>query len=852
MFAPKLYRVNKIPFKYILNSEFNVSVGREENNIFTVLQQDNMLFRQIRLITNDKTGMYIPWVIFVNCSGGRSNEEGLSELITNGFYFNNRRYVISERSASMVRQSILSFIDERLAEPLNEAVTMGISIGETVLSKWYAYCGLMLSSCHCLEGWKPKIVVMPDRMGIIKDQHIKYVVDTETPFVDKEGKQRIWKQKDIAEGVRDIEINLFDGCGIHHPAITDEIMERLSELGDMERSGRATSILLRAPFIKGMSHEVDYEAFFQERGVEFIKDIWGVWHDVRVGSTPMIIVTESMYKGYKYFKQSDNKQDWERYWDAFDKYNHCIGIVKWAYSLEEEEVYRRANYQILQDLDLDYYHFKQLATYSIEWVEKIIERDWNTTAAFIGLFADRCNPVTPYARAIAKNPDMLNEAGVRNYLMQTLKKHLNEMKCGKIFIKATSRYLTPDLIMMMEHIGGLELEGCLEADQFWTQNLSNSYISGEEYLLERNPHLCKSEHVILTQTTNETIRKYLLHLSNICMVNCKSLVAQRMNGADHDGDGILVVDNDIMKSGVDRNAAIVIDIEDKATALAEEDTPENKLQVILRGMHSLIGETSNCATTYHNKMPQTIKQMKLYEKYVDLLSVINGKAIDMAKTGVMFSIPRYIAKYSKPLPYFMKYAGAYYARQKKFLKSKSNMNRLCWDIEKWHNGIKWPRRDKNFDYRIMLDESVGIDEDTLVMIELVYHEYNKEFKQCKKDELSINRQYGSFAYNWDEFYDKYRAKCYAICPDIALLANIVVTICYEKYPSKTKGFMWNMAGDAIVDNITQADALFPIRDERKGCFEYLGKRYSLVKPIQATLKNGEVDVVQNNFEEDSY
>lgn len=91
---------------------------------------------------------------------------------------------------------------------------------------------------------------------------------------------------------------------------------------------------------------------------------------------------------------------------------------------------------------------------------------------------------------------------------------------------------------------------------------------------------------------------------------------------------MLVVDNEMMMSGVDRNASIVIDVDDKMTTLEEEDTVENKIEVILRGMNSLIGETSNCATAYHNKRPKTDEQKKIYEGFVDLLSVVNGKNID--------------------------------------------------------------------------------------------------------------------------------------------------------------------------------------------------------------------------------
>jgi hypothetical protein len=44
-------------------------------------------------------------------------------------------------------------------------------------------------------------------------------------------------------------------------------------------------------------------------------------------------------------------------------------------------------------------------------------------------------------------------------------------------------------------------------------------------------------------------------------------------------------------------------------------------------MNSLIGETSNCATGFLNKTPKSEEQKKKYESYVNLLSVINGKAI---------------------------------------------------------------------------------------------------------------------------------------------------------------------------------------------------------------------------------
>lgn len=58
------------------------------------------------------------------------------------------------------------------------------------------------------------------------------------------------------------------------------------------------------------------------------------------------------------------------------------------------------------------------------------------------------------------------------------------------------------------------------------------------------------------------------------------------------GDLVLVINEPLMRKGVHPEKPIVIDIEDKVTSLAEEDTPENRLALIKRTMNSLIGETS--------------------------------------------------------------------------------------------------------------------------------------------------------------------------------------------------------------------------------------------------------------------
>ena len=102
----------------------------------------------------------------------------------------------------------------------------------------------------------------------------------------------------------------------------------------------------------------------------------------------MIIMGESMYKGIKYFKKYGDYRDWERYWEIFRKYDHCIGVAKWNFSKEEEPIYTRGNYQIFQDLDLSYFEFSSLARKSFDWITKIIEDEDVHTYCFLGTLAD--------------------------------------------------------------------------------------------------------------------------------------------------------------------------------------------------------------------------------------------------------------------------------------------------------------------------------------------------------------------------------------------------------------------------------------------------------------------------------
>lgn len=523
MKSPPLYRVRSYPLKLLVANNYELDSDLAHDRRYEVLQQDNLLFRHIRRITG-YTRKFNPYVIFVDAHGVSNAADAVKYVVPNGIVVGGKRFLFSERSASMTRNAIFSFVDADIFDELTERVALGIHPNPVVLSKYYAYRGLAFSSCHCLDEWAghlPKMIVVPDCFVTIKDQRIRYLYDAKTTLINKDGQPFEWTQKDIGEKTTDIEINAFDGCGIIHPDLAKEIERMIGS------DSPVTTMIIRSGFIKGCVSAVNYTEFFHDRGVEYIEDMWHHWHSV---DEPMIILTESMWKAAKWCRHYGDGRDWDDFLSLLDKYDWTIGVAKYNFSEEHEPIVSRMNYQVMQDLQLDYDDFKTLADYSIDWAEKIISGDIVNTYAFLGLAADRCNPVSAYATSILKNPEMLYEPSVRKYLKDTLSKYIDEMKCGKLWVHGGFKFLCPDLVMLMEHIGHLELRGCLEPGEFYSRDADGVYDG--QYLIERNPHICRSEHALMTAKSSPEIIKYVGHLVNIAMVNSKSLIAQRLNGAD--------------------------------------------------------------------------------------------------------------------------------------------------------------------------------------------------------------------------------------------------------------------------------------------------------------------------------
>lgn len=158
-------------------------------------------------------------------------------------------------------------------------------------------------------------------------------------------------------------------------------------------------------------------------------------------------------------------------------------------------------------------------------------------------------------------------------------------------------------------------------------------------------------------------------------------------------------------------------------------------------------------------------------------------------------------------------------------RAPGTMNRICWKIEDEFQSSD-VLLDVKFDPSILKSDAEYTQEEYDAVKQL-YDEYNKNMqlflKQKKQNELGDDE----VGYDIVCLKDVFANECNKVCPNMAVLANIVVDLCYTS--SKNKTFAWDVAGEQIFNNVLKNNNYtikYPTKDEN-GDIDFCGNKFSL-------------------------
>ena len=608
------------------------------------------------------------------------------------------RYLAFERSGSMSRQARLSFIREDFYDAVRRRIMMDMTIGDCQLSKLYAYNGLMLSSGIRIDGIG---IDRPHRVVVI-DNPTRTERNVSVITVEDDGTQSSTRKYHRVEKKEDIEITCFDGEGL--------ISKEYARVVDEKLCGKKvhTSFQIRMPYVKGMLHEVDFKDFLTLCGTDTITDLWGVQHPIQKVD---IILTKSMFKGCGWLNESG--MSWEDYWVVFRKYRHALYITN--VSKEKPEKTTELNYQFLNTVSLKADEFRP-ADLPDGWDHspETDERNWLTKQTELryynlcanpqfrqNYFLEKADRISWWERhqgkdqilaaVLKKNPRFINEPVYARRLEDEADKIVEQYAVGRLIVAGDNRYLSGDLLDFLAFLLPTVPPRKRRQRMFYSTVMTDhfpessfyapqaAYAHDDACTLLRNPHIARNEELQLSFYDAKEERKqmrhyYFGHLTDVVMVDSNMLAAERLGGADYDGDMIKTISDPILNACVRRNYNLyryekhksltntenipLLMIPTAQPQIRSADDWEARFETVRSTFSSRVGQICNAALDRsiiaYNENSDAEERERCREE-TETLAILTGLEIDSAKSGIRPDLDEYLTHKTVKRSAFLKY-----------------------------------------------------------------------------------------------------------------------------------------------------------------------------------------------------
>ena len=664
------------------------------------------------------------------------------------------RYLAFERSASMSRRAMLSFIREDFYEPIRKRIMMDLTVGMCQLSKLYAYNGLLMSSGIRVDGIE---IDRPHRVIVIENPTFRNQFVNVITVEDDGSTGSMRKYHRVEKQIEEWKTLCFDGEGL----ISKQYAGVLNKALGPKR--KHTSFQIRMPYVKGMLHQVDFKDLLINAGTMTLTDMWGVKHSVEDVD---IILTKSMFKGALWLKE--NGKSWEDYWIAFRKYHHALYITN--VSKPKPESQTELNFQFLNTLSMSAEEFRP-ADLPLGWTRSPAEdsRDWltkETELTYYNLCANEDYRISYFtdhavhwwrpqskesqmARILKKNPLFISETPYVKQLESEAEGILSRYAKGKLIVAGDNRFLSGDLFWLMTFLLDHECARTKNNAHYYGAAIAEDfpddgfYAPGAQYSTDsvctilRNPHIARNEEIQLRPyTENYRMREYYFgHLTDVLMVDNRVLAAERLGGADYDGDMVKTIASPIVNRCVSRNYYEFAEKRQNFTNIPLLMIPSvdplirdanywyAQFETVKNTFSSRVGQISNAALNrsiiaYNEN--STAEERDRYRQEVEILAILTGLEIDSAKSGVK--------------PDLSEYLGAKDIKRSRFLRFKDIMD-ASEDQRKWYEPTPAERLKAYYEKTDWLKVDSNLEKLPYLAYQLERHTPKKKPRKNKPTEL---------------------------------------------------------------------------------------------------------------------
>ena len=783
-----------------------------------------------------------------------------------GFSINGVRYVRLLGTNGGIKNSTIVFVSDRLADELKRRVENGRDMSmELVTAKLEAYKALTCSASIPVS--------LPNGILIVDDAETEYRSDI-IYLTDEGDGEPVMENRENERIVMDAS----DGYGLMLPSLAKRWSD---ELGlDYTMSGCNT----RFSFEKGMVFAFDFIEFAEKIAKNYIvRDAYGNEVDIR---NVELILTTSMVKLWNSYTSCDD------YMRKSIENGYTFGIPKVC--PKELEAERALNYQFIQSYDLTDDEIDELIEPTMRDIRDALGGDWRKTILYLrgsGITAENVERMSnDYVKAAMIDRRVIDDPYVQNAIYQVMRNSINSAKVGVIKVHGNYSIISGDPYLLCQSIFGLEKTGLLKAGEIYNRFWADA--GAKALACYRAPMTCHNNIRLVHPVDNEEARYWFRHIKAATIFNGWDTALAAMNGADLDGDMVMLTDNRVLVEKIVELPALMC-----AQRKAEKriSTEQDFIKSNIDSFGNSIGQTTNWITSMFEVRSHYEKGSEEYEilSYrIRCGQLYQQNEIDKAKGILCKPMPRYwhdrheaarlddaseretcrrIAAEKKP--YFMRYI--YPALMKQYNTYIKNTNRNAMrefqkTVEEIEAVPESERTERQNEFLRYYHKRMPVGTGECVMnkicrrFEAAFDGYVGRHNACVKFDYGILRsdaeylpkqfsavkklldEYNKRLENYsifaeyervDEYEsvseiiamnDEFMKECTMICPNEKALCNIVLDLCYTR--NATKKFAWSMCGDTIIQNLLEKNGNCISFPVKDACgnFEYGGERFSVV------------------------
>ena len=784
-------------------------------------------------------------------------------------------------TAGSIKKSTIMFVDENIHSRLIKKINNGRHEGpeereyngmnlnyKFIPAKLNAYFALACSASIPVP-W-PRIIVIDD-VETSFEAEIREVKDT--------GDESHPDWPSVTDPIKKtIKINTCDGMGFITPEMSAKWAESLGE-GSEPLSGYN----VRCAFLKGMVFTIDFKQFAEEvAGTYFIKDAWGDERDVRDAD---VILTISMLKLWNSYAGCDDylancEENGYEFCIAKSAPHELRNVHTTNYQYLQD--FNFTDEQIDKLIEPTVTKIKECL--GLDWRKLILYM------CGVGLDEKSVVHMEPMCKAIMANPELIKDPYVRSKISRMIQKRINSAKIGVLDVEGDYAIIGCDPYALLQNMFSLEVTGLLRAGEcyhkYWSDKNVPEVIAFRAPMTSHE-NVCKLN--IVDNEETQKWFKYIttcciLNGWDTTAIRCNGADYDAdtffttnnkvlLDSFEYKTTLMCLQDSvpkkipteeDYIKSDINGFGDSIGSVTNKATnmiSLREQFAPDSeeykrltyRISTMMNYQQNAIDRIKGVVAKPVPKEWLNPRMFKIEDD--DDEATICDKQINAniaAEIKPWFFIYRYsqlkseLDKYLKSVKSnckirFGKNIDALYASENKseeeevFIynyekympvsRAPGTMNRICWRIEdEFKSTNVLPNVD--FDYSILKNNTEYTQEE-YDAIKQLYDEYNKNMqlflKGAKKNDSSKEER-DAFSM---QLVDNFSDSCSMICPDVDVLTNILVDICYTS--NKNKSFAWDIAGEQIFNNVLKNNNYiikYPIKDDN-GDIEFYGNRFSL-------------------------